>query len=147
MLRCDMSEILNATVEFTGGMAFKATGTAGTPVVMDASPESGGEGRGPKPMELLLFGLGGCTGMDVISILHKKRQDVTDYRIKIRGTRRADYPMVFTDITVEHIVRGYEIDPGAVRRAVELSATKYCSAAAMLGAVARITESYRVIHE
>jgi putative redox protein len=98
-------------------------------------------------MELLLVGLGGCTGMDVISILRKMRQNVTGYEVRLRGERAADHPKVFTSIFVEHVVRGRGLSGESVRRAVELSATRYCSAAAMLGKVAHIEESYRMIDD
>ncbi len=142
-----MSNRHSVTVDLLGNMAFRAITETGHEVVMDAAPEVGGTDTGPRPMELLLVGLGGCTGMDVISMLRKMRQDVTDYEIEISGQRAAEHPKVFTKIHVEHVVRGRGLNPESVRRAVELSATRYCSAAAMLGRVAHIDESYRVIDE
>lgn len=141
-----MSEsILTATVELVGDMAFQADTGSGHSLALDAAPEVGGTECGPRPMEMLLVGLGGCTGMDVISILHKMRQDVTGYEIRLRGERAPDHPKVFTSIFVEHVVRGRGVSTESVQRAVELSANRYCSAAAMLGKVARIEESYRVV--
>jgi len=142
-----VSETLTATVELLDGMAFLATPGSGHELVLDAAPEVGGAECGPRPMELLLMGLGGCTGMDVIGILRKMRQDVTDYHIRLRGERASGHPKVFTSISVEHVVRGNALSLEAVRRAVELSATRYCSAAGMLGKVARIEESYRIVDE
>ncbi len=142
-----MSSTHRVSIDLLGNMAFRAITETGHEVVMDAAPEVGGTDTGPRPMELLLVGLGGCTGMDVISMLRKMRQDVTDYEIEISGERAAEHPKIFTSIHVEHVVRGRGLNPESVRRAVELSATRYCSAAAMLGRVAHIDESYRVIDE
>jgi len=142
-----MSSTQRVTVDLLGNMAFRAITQTGHEVVMDAAPEVGGTDSGPRPMELLLAGLGGCTGMDVISMLRKMRQDVTDYEIQITGERAAEHPKVYTSIRVEHIVRGNALNQESVKRAVELSATRYCSAAAMLGRVARIQETYRVLDE
>lgn len=114
---------------------------------MDAAPEVGGTDTGPRPMEMLLVGLGGCTGMDVINMLRKMRQDVTDYEVEISGDRATEHPKIFTEIRVRHVVRGRGLNPESVKRAVELSATRYCSAAAMLGRAAHIEETYDVIDE
>ena len=142
-----MGQLMQGNVAWTEGMAFAATAGSGHTVSLDASTSDGGRNNGARPMELLLLGLGGCTGMDVISILRKKRQDVTGYNVQVSGERAEDHPMVFTRISVEHVVRGRSLSMEAVRRAVELSATRYCSAAAMFGKTARIEESYRVIDE
>ena len=142
-----MSSTHRVSVDLLANMAFRAVTETGHEVVMDAAPEVGGADIGPRPMELLLVGLGGCTGMDVISMLRKMRQDVTDYQIQISGERATGHPKVYTSIRVEHIVRGRGVNAESVKRAVELSATRYCSAAAMLGRVAHIDESYRVIDE
>src|SRR6266508_5201384 len=140
-----MSDTLSATVDLLDGMAFQATTGTEHAVVMDAAPEVGGGDAGARPMEMLLLGLGGCTGMDVISMLRKMRQDVSSYQIRLCGQRATEHPKIFTAITVEHVVRGRALSLEAVKRAVELSATRYCSAAAMLGRAAHIEETYRVI--
>jgi putative redox protein len=140
-----MSGTHSVTLDLLGNMAFRAITETGHEVVMDAAPEVGGTDTGPRPMELLLVGLGGCTGMDVISMLRKMRQDVTAYEVHVSGERATEHPKVYTSIRVEHVVRGRAVNPESVRRAVELSATHYCSAAAMLGRVADIDETYRVI--
>ena len=98
-------------------------------------------------MELLLVGLGGCTGMDVIALLRKMRQDVTDYRVEVEGERREEHPQIYTRIRVVHVVRGRDLDPKAVARAVELSETRYCPASAMLAASARLTHEFRLESE
>lgn len=138
---------LSATVELMNGMAFQADTGSGHSLALDAAPEVGGTDCGPRPMEMLLVGLGGCTGMDVISILRKMLQDVTGYEVRLRGERASDHPKVFTAIFVEHVVRGHGLNAESVCRAVELSATRYCSAAAMLGKVARIEERYRIVDD
>jgi putative redox protein len=90
-------------------------------------------------MEMILIALGGCTAFDVVSILQKKRQDVTDFEILVHGDRTEEHPKVYTDITLEYVVTGHGLDPEAVDRAVELSETKYCSVSAMLRKAANIT--------
>src|ERR1041385_613494 len=99
------------------------------------------------PMELLLLALGGCTGVDVISILRKKRQQISDYRIEVSGERRAEHPKAFTRLFVKHIVSGRAISREAVERAIELSDQKYCSVAATLRGTAQIITSYEIIED
>ncbi len=129
---------MDAKVVWKSGMSFDGTASSGLILPVDTSVESGGNDSGFRPMELLLVGLAGCTAMDVISILKKKRQDVTNFEVRVRGERAEDHPKVFTHILIEYVVTGRELDRTAVERAVELSETKYCSAQAMLGKVARI---------
>ena len=97
------------------------------------------------PMELLLLALGGCTGVDVIDILKKKRQHVTDYRIEVHGDRREEFPRAFTKLYVKHVVSGRAVSKRAVARAIELSDQKYCSVAATLRGTAEIVTSYEII--
>lgn len=138
-----MSSSLEATVQLDGEMRFVATSATGHRMTMDASAEGGGHDAGPMPIELVLMGLGGCTAMDVLGILRKMRQDVTDYRIQVHGTRRDEHPKVFTEITVEHVVTGHHVSPEAVEKAVRLSWEKYCSVGAML-TEAHLTHTWRV---
>jgi putative redox protein len=135
-------------VELVDGMTFRGVSGSGHDFLMDAESAAGGQERGPRPMEAVLMAFGGCTGMDVISILRKMRQTVTGYEVRLVGDRTAEQPTVFTDITVEHVVRGRNLNLDNVLRAIELSATRYCPVSAMLskGGV-HITESYRVIDE
>lgn len=139
--------MMEGKVTWNQDMTFSATSSSGHTITLDAAPEVGGKEQGPRPMELLLLGLGGCTGMDVISILRKMRQDVTGYEVVLKAERASDHPKVFTRILVEHVVRGRNLNADAVRRAVELSATRYCSASAMLGKVAQIEEAVRVVDD
>ncbi|HUX87413.1 MAG TPA: OsmC family protein [Chloroflexota bacterium] len=142
-----MTESLSGSARLLDGMAFSAESESGHTIVLDAAEAVGGGNRGPRPVELLLLGLAGCTGMDVISILRKMRQDVSGYEVRVVGSRAESHPKVFTEITVEHVVRGRGLSPDSVRRAVELSATRYCPASAMLGKAAQIKEQFRVIDD
>lgn len=140
-----MARELDAIVSLREGMAFTAASGSGHEIVIDTSTEGGGQNQGPSPMELLLMGTAGCTAMDVISILRKKRQKVTAYQVRIHGARAETHPKVFTDITIEHIVTGHAVDEAALAHAIELSNTKYCSAHAMMSKTAHITTTHRII--
>lgn len=130
---------MDAKVTWKNRMSFEGQGfTSNFSLPLGTEPELGGDADGFRPLELFLVGLAGCTAMDVISILQKKRQDVTAFEVKVHADRAAEHPRVFTDIVVEYVVTGRGIDPAAVERAVELSETKYCPAQAMLGKVANI---------
>ena len=106
-----------------------------------------GRASAATPMELLLIALGGCTAVDVISILKKKRQQVTDYRVEVRGARRDEHPRVFTRMEVRHVVRGRGVSERAVAAAIELSETKYCSVAATLRPGVEIVTTYEIIED
>jgi putative redox protein len=140
-----MAEQMTATVRLETGMRFDAEAGSGHHVILDAAEHGGGQNAGFRPMELLLVGLGGCTGMDVISILRKKRQHVTGYEVHVSGIRAEENPMVFVEITVEHIVTGHHVQPEAVARAIQLSEGRYCGAGAMLGKVAHLTHTFRIV--
>lgn len=113
-------------------MSFDGTATSGFTIPMGTSVEFGGADDGLRPIELVLVGLAGCTAMDVISILQKKRQEVTAFEVRAHADRATEHPKVFTHVVLEFVVTGKNIDVAAVERAVELSSTKYCSAQAML---------------
>lgn len=136
---------MEASAIWKGKLAFSGKAGSGFTLPMDTSPESGGDGEGFRPLELLLVGLAGCTAMDVISILEKKRQEVTGFEVRVNGERAGDHPKVFTQIVVEYIVQGHNLDRAAVERAVELSETKYCSASAMLRKAATIEHKITLI--
>jgi putative redox protein len=124
---------MDATVVWKKGLSFTAKGqTSGFTLPLGADPHGGGANDGFRPTELILVGLAGCTAMDVISILEKKRQAVSSFEVKAHGERAAEDPKEFTSFFVEYIVRGKGIDPAAVDRAVELSEKKYCSVMATL---------------
>lgn len=136
-----------AKVKFVSGMQFVGSADSGPALVMDAPPSVGGNSSGPKPMEFLLMALGGCTGMDVISILRKKKQDVTNFELNVEGETAKDHPKAYTSIHIEYILTGKDISDEAVKRAIELSLEKYCSVGATLGKAVKITNSYRVNRE
>ncbi|MBP8998518.1 MAG: OsmC family protein [Anaerolineaceae bacterium] len=138
---------MNARITWKSGMAFSALGDSNIEVPLDAATAHGGSGTGVVPMEMILMGLGGCTAMDVISILAKKRQEVTSFEVVLHANRADEHPKVFTGIEIEYVVKGKNIDPDSVARAVELSETKYCPGMAMLRKSATITTRYTVIEE
>ena len=137
-----------AKVTWVNGMQFVGEGGASKHgIVLDASADAGGRGTGVRPMELLLVALGGCTAMDVISILRKKRQKVTGLEINLKGEEATDWPKRYKTIHLEYVVRGRGLDPQAVERSIELSDTKYCSVSASLRPGVQITNSYRIVEE
>lgn len=142
-----MAGNMQAKVSLVDGMAFDAVSGTGHRVRVDAAPDVGGRNSGPRPMELLLAGLGSCTAMDVISILRKMRQEITAYSVQVTGERAKSHPKVFTHIVVEHLVTGRGLDAEAVEKAIQLSERKYCGASAMLGKVAQVEHVYRLSEE
>jgi len=140
--RREVSFVLSARVTWVDGAMFvgEAVGS-GTAVVLEA----GGQHRAPGPMELLLIGLGGCTAIDVVDILKKKRQKVSGLEIVVKGERAETYPRRYTAIHVEYIVKGKGIKDKAVADAIRLSEEKYCSAKASLNA--KVTSSYRIVED
>jgi len=131
-------------IKWVEGVSFLAQTESSHTILMDGAPEGGGRNLGPRPMETLLAGTGGCTAYDVIAILRKARQKVTDCHIEIDAERAAQDPKVFTRIHFHFVVTGVDIDPRHVRRAIELSAEKYCSASIMLGKTAEITHDFEI---
>ena len=127
------------------GMAFSAVTPSLHTINLDAGAAYGGVSSGPEPLGLLLVSLGVCTGMDVISIMRKKRQKVTHYTINVYANQQQEHPRVYTDIMVEHVLGGENLDPAAIARSIELSITRYCPAHAMLSQAARIEHVYRVL--
>ncbi len=136
---------MHATIKWVDGASFTATADSGHMVTMDGPPEHGGLNRGARPMEMVLMGMGGCTAFDVLHILRKSRQDVTDCRVELEAERADREPKVFTRIHVHFVVSGHALKESAVKRAVELSAEKYCSASIMLGKTADITHDYEIV--
>jgi putative redox protein len=130
--------MMDARVKWNGKMAFTGTADSGHDVIMDAHDKVGGENTGSRPTELVLMGLGGCTAMDVVSILSKMKQDVTDFEIKIHADKTDTHPKIFKDIVLEYVLTGHGLDRSAVEKAVMLSKEKYCSVQAMLREAADI---------
>ncbi len=136
---------MKAAVTWDHGLTFAGTADTGFTVPMGGSAAVGGDDDGFRPMELILSGLAGCTAMDVISILSKKRQQVTNFRVTADAQQADGHPHVFTKIHLHYIVEGYDIDPQAVERAMELSETRYCPAQAMLSPVVPMTLTYEIV--
>ncbi len=141
----DYPAIARITMPNTARMAFDATAPSGHLLRIDADPLVGGDSTGPEPKGLLLISLATCTGMDVISILRKKRQIVTGYEINVYATEATEHPKIYTSIVVEHMVSGPKVDAPAVARAIELSITKYCPVHALLSRVVPIEHLYRIL--
>ncbi|HBG93062.1 MAG: osmotically inducible protein OsmC [Nitrospirae bacterium GWF2_44_13] len=139
--------MLEAKVTYVDGLQFIGEGSSGHAIVMDGDAEVGGRNTGLRPMELLLIGIGGCSGMDVASILNKKKQDLKGLEINVKGQKAENYPKKFTDINIEFTVKGENISEDAVKKAVELSMEKYCSVKATLEGSAKITWTYKIIEE
>ena len=116
-------------------------------IPLDAAPGHGGHEAGIRPMDLMLASLGGCTAMDVLSILRKKRQEITGFEIEVEGTRRDEHPRTYEEIWVRFTVIGPNVDPAAVERAIELSREKYCAAAATLRHTATLHYDFEIVED
>jgi putative redox protein len=138
---------MKARVKWVEQVSFLGETESNHAVLMDGSPAVGGRNLGPRPMEMLLLGAGGCTSFDVISILKKSRQAVTDCYVELDAERAETDPKVFTKIHMHFVVKGKDIKPEVVEKAIKLSAEKYCSASIMLGATAVVTHDFEVIQE
>lgn len=134
-----------ATAQFAGGMKFTARSGSGHELTMDTGLDDGGENAGFSPMEIPLVALLGCTGMDVVSMLRKMRQDLTNYEMSGHGVRTDTHPKVFVSIEIDHVFTGSALAATSVRRAVELSATRYCSVGGMLQKTATITNRITLV--
>jgi len=137
---------MKADIRWLEPMSFVGETGSGHAVVMDGAEDFGGRDLGPRPMEMLLLGLGGCTSFDVVLILKKARQQITDCRAAVSAERADTDPKVFTKIHVHFVITGHKLSETRVKKAIELSSEKYCSASIMLGATATITHDYE-IHE
>lgn len=133
-----MAQMKSSRIVLRDDMIFTGYSSNGFSLPLDARKDSGGHDAGISPMELMLTALAGCTGMDVISILRKKKQDVTGFEVEVEGVRADEHPRVYTEIWVRYTVTGHDVDQKAVDRAIELSREKYCGAAATLRHTATI---------
>ena len=138
---------MDAKVSWKDGMSFTATADTGFELSLGADPSVGGANDGFRPMEMFAIGLAGCTAMDVLSILKKKRQDITGFDVKVHAERADEHPKVFTQAVIEYIVIGHAVDEAAVLRAIELSAERYCPAQAMLGKLMPIELKYFIYED
>ncbi len=136
---------MNISVNWVDGLLMVGKSDSGHTITMDGPPESGGENLGVRPMEMLLLGVAGCTMIDVVTTLKKMRQDLTHCETKISAERASDHPKVFTDIHIQFIVKGKDLDAKKVDKAITLSAEKYCSASIILGETATITHDFEII--
>lgn len=135
---------MKARIKWIEGVSFAGQSESGHTVVMDGPPDAGGKNLGVRPMEMLLLGMGGCTAFDVVHILKKSRQPVSDCVAEIDAERADTDPKVFTKIHVHFIVKGQGLDPRRVEQAIKLSAEKYCSASIMLGKVAEVSHDFEI---
>jgi putative redox protein len=138
---------MRARVKWVEGMMFAGESGSGHAVIMDGAPEAGGRNLGIRPMEMLLIGLGGCTAFDVVLILKRGREPVTDCVVEIEAERAETDPKVFTRIHLAYTITGRGLSPAKVERAIALSKEKYCSASIMLGAVTEMTHSWTIQDE
>ena len=136
---------MNISVNWVDGLLMVGKSDSGHTITMDGPPESGGENLGVRPMEMLLLGVAGCTMIDAVTTLKKMRQDLSHLETKINAERATDHPKVFTDIHIQFILKGQNLDEKKVDKAITLSAEKYCSASIMLGETATITHDFEVI--
>jgi len=138
---------MKATVKWIDNAAFVGESESGHAFVMDGAQEGGGRNLGPRPMEVVLLGTGGCSAYDVVTILKKARQQIRDCAVEISAERAPREPRVFTRIHLHFVITGSKVSPAHVKRAVELSAEKYCSASIMLGKTAQITHDFEIVED
>ncbi|MGA7749062.1 MAG: OsmC family protein [Gallionella sp.] len=138
---------MKARVKWVEQASFLGETESNHAVLMDGPPTAGGRNLGPRPMEMLLIGTGGCTCFDVVSILKKSRQVISDCYVELDAERAEADPKVFTKIHMHFVVKGRDIKPEVVEKAIKLSAEKYCSASIMLGQTAVITHDFEVVRE
>jgi putative redox protein len=142
---CNLRNCMKARIKWVEGATFVGESDSGHAVIMDGPPESGGRNLGVRPMEMLLLGMGGCTAFDVVYILGKSRQPVTDCVVQLEAERAKNPPKVFTRIHVHFVISGEGLSEKQVARAVQLSAERYCSASIMLGKATQITHDYEIV--
>jgi putative redox protein len=138
---------VKAKLTYTNGLQFVGQADSGHAIVLDSDPGVGGRNTGMRPMELLAVGLGGCTGMDVASILRKKKEKLTGLEINVEGKKAEEHPQKYTDLHIDFILKGRNLSEEAVKKAIQLSMDKYCSVKAALEGTASISFNYRIIEE
>ena len=138
---------MKGTVTLHEGSTFEGVAGSGHRVTMDVAPEVGGRNLGLRPMEMVLLGLGGCTAIDVLHMLRKGRQPITDMRVELDAERADDVPKVFTRIHLHFVLIGAGLDPHKIERAINLSASKYCSASMMLNKTAEMTHDFEIVKQ
>lgn len=138
---------MKAVVKWLDNMSFVGESESGHSVVMDGPPDSGGRNMGVRPMEMVLLGMGGCTAFDVVMILQRQRQAITDCHVELSAERADEVPKVFTSIHVHYVVKGKGLDAKKVARAIDMTAEKYCSVSIMLAQSADVTHDFEIIEE
>jgi putative redox protein len=138
---------MKGTVTLQEGSTFEGVSGSGHRVALDVAPEVGGQNLGLRPMELVLLGLGGCTAIDVLHMLRKGRQTITDMRVELDAKRADDVPKVFTKIHLHFVLTGVGLDRHKIERAINLSASKYCSASMMLNKTAEMTHDFEIVKQ
>ena len=136
---------MKAKITWVNGRAFMAESGSGHAIITDGAPEFGGRNLGPRPMELLLLGLGSCTAFDVVMILEKAREKVTGCEVSLEGERATEDPKVFTKVKLVYTFKGENLKPAAIERAIQLSKEKYCSASIMFEKTATLEHEWRII--
>lgn len=138
---------MKAVVKWLDNMSFVGESESGHSIVMDGPPESGGRNLGVRPMEMVLLGMGGCTAFDVVLILQRQRQSISDCQVELSAERAENTPKVFTRIHVHYIVKGKALDEKKVARAVDMTAEKYCSVSIMLAKSVEVSHDFEIIEE
>ncbi|MBK7317835.1 OsmC family protein [Candidatus Villigracilis affinis] len=138
---------MDVILNWKGRMLFEGVGGSGFVQKLDTDASVGGDDSGARPMEFIALGLAGCTAMDVISILQKKKQPVSDFKVQLHAERADEHPKVFTEAIIEYLVTGSDVDEAALLRAIELSAEKYCPAQAMLSKAFPIRMTYKILND
>ena len=138
---------MKAVVKWLDHMSFVGESESGHSVVMDGPPESGGRNMGVRPMEMVLLGMGGCTAFDVVMILQRQRQAITDCHVELSAERADEVPKVFTKIHAHYVVTGKSLDEKKVARAVDMTAEKYCSVSIMLARSVEVTHDFEIVEE
>ena len=139
--------MIEAKVKWTDGIRFEGTSAFGHQIVIDGTKSAGGKESGYKPTELVLFGLAGCTGVDVVKILEKMKQDVTGIEIEVKGFQPDEYPKPYNRIEVNYIFTGKNLDKKKIEKAISLSEEKYCMVSQSLKGMANIASSYKIVEE
>ena len=140
-----MAKEISIQAKYETAMQFDVTSSSGHHVTLDNVTQPGSEHVGFSPMEMLLVALAGCTGINVITILQKKQQQVTAYEMQVHGILTEEFPKIFLEITVEHFLTGHNIKPESVARSIELSEKRYCGVSVMLSKTAKISHTFEII--
>ena len=142
-----MPNTVTAKMTWAGGLKFEGTGAFGKKISTDGGKKAGGNEDGYKPTELLLFGIAGCTGIDVVRILEKQRQELTSLEIELAAHQQDEYPKPFHTIEVKYIAKGKKLDPNKLAKAIELSESKYCVVSQTIKEITKVVTSYEVVEE